>query len=437
MSHGVSPVTLKDVSAIVTAEPFKLPSAFRAGSILLVLIGLAVFVLQLMNAGNSAQAWATFHLNFVFWFTLAAASTCFSSALHICNAQWTRPIRRIFESASTFFLISPIILLVLFVFKGYNHLFVWAHEAIPGKANWLQPNFVYVRDLIGMCVLIYLGRKVVYFSIRKDLGAIRSGLTGLDKDKLARWSDKKYDCYVANWGSDSKAEIQQTDDLMGRWSPFVIIGYAVVVSLIAFDQMMSVDPHWYSTMFGGFIFMGAVYLAMAWCSMFVGLARTAHPLFAAKVERRTLHDLGKLLFGFGIFWAYLMWSQYLPIWYGNMPEETKFLLLRLRENPWHDFAWIVLGLCFIIPFLLGLSRDVKQTPHLLFCTGMIVACGIWLELYLLFMPSISPHVIPFDLSDVGISLGFLGAFVLSCACFLEKAPLMPFGDLYLSTSSGH
>src|SRR5262249_36924478 len=159
--------------------------------------------------------------------------------------------------------------------------------------------------------------------------------------------------------------------------------------------------------------MGAVYLAMAWNSMWVGLVRSSHPLFTLKVERRTLHDLGKLLFGFGIFWTYLFWSHYLPIWYGNMPEETQYIILRLREQPWHDVAWMVLAMCFIIPFLLGLSRDVKQTPPLLFCTGMIVACGLWLEHYLLFTPSLYPHEIPFNVTDIAVTLGFFGAFLLS------------------------
>ncbi|MFN8390931.1 MAG: hypothetical protein U0136_11640 [Bdellovibrionota bacterium] len=430
MSHGASPVTIHDVPAIVGAEPYKLPPIWRAMSVILIVFGLINFFGHLGTPEDAKQAWTAVHVNFSFWFSMAAASTCFSAVFQICNAQWARPIRRLFEASSTFFLFSPLFLIAFFVFRSYDYLFVWAHEPIPGKEAWLSPQFLYLRDLIGMLLLIFLGRRVVYFSVRQDIGAIRGGLTQIDKSKLARWSDKAYDSYVTGWGPDSIAELKKTKDSIGRLSPVVVIVYALVMSLIAFDQIMSVDPHWYSTMFGGFVFMTAVYLAVAWVSMLVGFSRGVHPLFCSKVERRTLHDLGKLLFGFGIMWTYLFWSQYLPMWYSNMPEETGYLILRLREQPWHDFAWVVLAMCFILPFLLGLSRDVKQTPPLLFCTGMIVACGLWMLHYILFVPSLYPKVIPFGITEIAVSLGFLGVYVLCCASFLSKVPLMPFGDLY-------
>jgi len=149
------------------------------------------------------------------------------------------------------------------------------------------------------------------------------------------------------------------------------------------------------------------------------------------IKRKTLHDLGKLLFGFGIFWAYLFWSHYLPIWYGNMPEETAFIILRLRVAPWRDLAWLVLGMCFIIPFMMGLSRDLKQVPVLLACTGIISSIGLWLMMYLLFAPTIYPDHIPVGMMDVAVGIGFVGLFALSAARYLERNPLIPFGDLYL------
>ncbi len=378
--------------------------------------------------GDTLHTWTSLQVNFLFWLCLAAASTCFSAALHICNAQWSRPIRRLFESGSNFFLITPVFLIILYL--GHHHMFIWAREPIPGKGSWLTSEFVYIRDILALVLLIYLARRVVFFGLRRDFLAIRGGLSGLPKDDVARWNDKHYDRYVAGAKGDALSEIQLTTDRMGRLSPVVIFFYALVISLIAWDQEMSVDPHWYSTMFGGFVFMGAVYLAMAWCSMTVGVARILHPLFRAKVTRATLHDLGKLLFGFGIFWAYLFWSHYLPIWYGNIPEETGWIVLRLRKEPWHSLAWFVLGSCFIVPFLLGLSRDVKQVPQLLFCTGVIVAIGLWTQHYLLFAPTIFPDHIPIGIIDIAITLGYMGIYILCAGSFLERVPLMPFGDLY-------
>lgn len=428
MSHGLSPVTIKDVPLIVSAKPFTIPTASKVVLGALVVLGVVGFGLE-VSKGTPQHAWVALHINFIYWLCIAAASTCFSSALHICNAQWVRPIRRLFEAGSSFFLISPLFLIILYM--GHHYMFSWAHQPVPGKGIWLTGQYLYTRDALAILILIYLGRHVVKLSIRRDILAIRGGLTGLSEGETARWRDKRYDCYVENSTNDAIGDIRKSHGLMGRFSPAVIIVYALAMSLVAFDQVMSVDPLWYSTMFGGFIFMGAVYLAMAWTSMIVGFSRSIHPLFTQKIERRTLHDLGKLLFGFGIFWAYLFWCHYLPIWYGNMPEETGWIILRLREQPWHDFAWIVLGLCFIIPFMLGLNRDLKQVPRLLFATGAIVAVGMWLQHYLLFVPTLSPTEIPLNFTDLSVTLGFFGIYMLSVAHFLERAPLMPFGDLYL------
>ena len=428
MSHGSFPVTIKDVPEIVSAKPMALSSGLKMLLGAFVVIGLAAFVLGLAG-GDPRKAWIALHVNFMFWLCLAAASSCFVAVFHICNAEWSRPIRRLFDSALPFFTVSPLVLVVLSF--GADHLFVWTHNPPPLKAFWLQSWFVYGRDVIALSLLVILARKAVGYSLRRDIGAIRSGLTGVAQGDVARWSSKEYDSYVEGWGADARSEIKRTDDRLGRLSPVLIMIYALSMSLVAFDQIMSVDPHWFSTMFGGFVFMGAVYVAVAMVCFRIVFARKLHPLFTAKIHRSTLHDVGKLLFGFGIFWAYLFWSHYLPIWYGNMPEETGWIITRLRAEPWHGFAWFVLATCFIVPFLLGLSRDVKQVPVLLFGTASIVLVGIWLQHYLLFVPSIYPNEIPLNLIDIGVCLGFAGAFFLSSFRFLEKVPLMPFGDFYI------
>jgi len=429
MAHAASSITKEDVARIVEAKPFALSWLGRTVLIVLIVVGVLAFVQELAG-GNAKHAWMSVHVNFIYWFCLAAAASCFSAVLHICNGQWARPIVRLFQSALPFFVWSPVIL--IFLYFGHGHLFIWAHEDIPGKEIWLSSGFVFVRDILGILLLTFLARKVVYGSLRRDIGVIRSGLTGLNDEQIERWQNKRYDRFVRGWAADAdpKVELEKTQSVIGRCSPAVVIIYAFIMTLISFDLLMSVDPHWYSTMFGGFYFMTAIYLAMAWCAIGVAFVRKHHPLFLSTIQRKTLHDLGKLLFGFGIFWAYLFWCHYLPIWYGNLPEETAYIIVRLREAPWHGVAWMVLGCCFIIPFLLGLSRDVKQMPMLLLATGTIVAIGGLLQQYLLFAPTLYPDTLPFALSDLAVTLGFMGAFLLSAASFLSKVPLIPFGDLY-------
>lgn len=428
MSHSDSPVSVDDVQQIVEAEPLRVSNTAKTVLWSFFAIGVGAFVVGLLSTDPSTAkaTWVSLQVNFTYWFMLAAASTCFAAVFHICNAQWARPIRRIFEASSQFFTFSVIPLFVLIF--GHTSIFKWATEEHTGKEFWLNPGFFYTRDIFAVLLLIWLGRRLVFLSVSKDIGAIRGGLTGA-KD-IERWKSKMYDKYVEDWSKDTKSELGRIESSMGMLSPVVVILYSLIMSLVAFDQIMSVDYHWYSTLFGVLFFMSGVYATMAFASMGVYFFRQLHPLFRVKVERRTLHDLGKLLFGFGIFWAYMFWSHYLPIWYGNIPEETGWIITRLREMPWQPFAWMVLTACFFVPFLLGLSRDVKQVPILLFATGSIVACGLWCQQYLLIAPTIFPTTIPLSLIDLGITLGFLGAYVLSCLRFLEQMPLMPFGDFY-------
>lgn len=418
-----SDFTLDDISDVVEAKPIKLPTWFLAMLVALVILGAAFFVYELL-AGDAKRAWMALQVNMMYWIAISAASSCFTAVFHICNAQWARPVRRIFESGIVFFSLTPLFLVAMYF--GHHYLFVWAHQHVPGKGPWLTSNFVFARDIILLCFLGFLARKVVRLSLSRDLSAVRDGRVKLTPDSSKRWNDDKL---LACCHKSCSTSVQESTHLLGRFSPAIVIFYALVMSFICWDQLMSVDPLWYSTLYGAYYFMTAVYGAVAFAAMGAGICATLSPVFYNKIKRKTLHDLGKLLFGFGIFWAYLFWSHYLPIWYGNMPEETAWIILRLREEPWRHLAWMILGMNFIVPFLLGLSRDLKQVPQLLFATGAIVSLGIWLQMYLLFAPTLYPDYIAIGLTDVAVGLALLSLYVIGCSKFFAKAPLMPFGDL--------
>lgn len=426
MSHGAQSISAEQIRSVVTAEPFEVNGQVKTILLAAVAVGIAGLVLGFL--GDARATWVSVQVNFLFWFAIAAASTGFSAVIHICNAEWARPVRRLYESSSVYLLYAFVPLVALWLIGG-THLFVWFHEKIDGKELWLTPAFVYGRGLFAVVFLGYLMRRVVHYTIRRDLGAIRSGLCGVDKKDAARWMDSSYDSYLTGWKEAPEKEVAAATSRIGRLSPTVVIFYAVLMTFIAFDQIMSVDPHWFSTLFGALYFMSAVYAASAFMAILVPFACAVNPIFRAMVKKSTLHDLGKLLFGFGIFWAYMFWSHYLPIWYGNIPEETGWVITRLREQPWQSFAWVTLSLSFIIPFLIGLSRDVKQIPLGLALTGVIVLVGMWLQFYLLFAPTLYPHEIPLGIKDLLITLGFFGVYSLGCISFLRRVPLVPVGDI--------
>jgi hypothetical protein len=434
MSQGSGKYTKEDIQKIVEAEPFKANGLLKICFIFFMIIGVLSFLQGIITGGESkTQSWMALHVNFLYWFGLAAASSGFAAVFHICNAQWARSIKRVFESAFPFLLISPIFIIILYF--GAHDLFEWARHPIHGKEKWLTPLFLYSRNFVLVCIMIWCFWVVLKSSLGMDLTAIRKGLVSLGKGSPAysRWMSDKYSCCESSM-VDTEKGIRAFYDKTSRFSPLCVIIYALAMSLVAFDLLMSVDPHWYSTLFGALYFMSSVYACMAFVSIVLIFLMNYHPLFRSAVKRNVLHDLGKLLFGFGIFWAYMFWSHYLPIWYGNMPEETGYIILRLREYPWRDLAWLILGMCFIIPFFLGLSRDLKQVPMLLSLTGLIVAVGLWLQYYLLFTPALYPQSIEINFKDIGVGLGFLGLFASGVIYYLERVPLIPFGDLLIDTS---
>lgn len=434
MSHGQEKYSKEDIQKIVNAEQFSVPKIVHTGLYLLIGVGILSFISEYIASDEGKKhAWAALHVNFMYWFGFSAAASGFAAAFHICNAQWVRPLRRIFEASFPFFVISPIFLLVMYF--GAEHIYVWAREPIPGKSGWLQAPFLYVRDFFAAYLLVWIISRVIKGSLSLDMISLKSGLLGSHgSENLKKWSDGVFTkcCGVACQNNQSAREtLQKVYDKMGFFSPICVMIFALSMSLLAFDILMSIDPYWYSTMFGGFYFMSSVYLAVAFVSISVSIALSRSELFRGAIKKKTLHDLGKLLFGFGIFWAYLFWSHYLPIWYGNMPEETAYIILRLREYPWRVVAWVILGMCFIVPFIMGISRDVKQIPILLSLTGVIVAIGLWMQYYLLFAPSLYPDRISINLHDVGVGLGFLGLYGICFIKYLSSVPLIPYGDLLI------
>jgi len=135
------------------------------------------------------------------------------------------------------------------------------------------------------------------------------------------------------------------------------------------------------------------------------------------------HDLGKLTFGFSLFWMSLLWSQYLVIWFGNLPEETEFLYLRLNEQPWSSITWLFIWLAFIIPFVILMNRRGKTNQIVSGIVGLLIVVGSFLHFFILVVPSLHPHHLYFGFTEILITLGFLGLFILSHDIGLKRVPI--------------
>jgi hypothetical protein len=378
-----------------------------------VLIGAATLTFGFTQL-SPERVWGSYYVSLLFFMGLAAGGVILAAIFQIVRATWSGGLRRIVEANVAFLPIAYLALLATWFGKEY--LFPWARAPRPGAEWWMQPDFVYARfAVLFLLLFVFMGR-FVFLSIRGDIGVLREEVKGDNRFK-ASFSN----LFASNWKGSSQ-EVPRIQNILSRRAPALIIFYASVYSLFAFEMVKAMDKMWVSSLFGAFMFVGNVYLSWATLSMFMSYYSHRDADFKKMVLPQQFWDVGKLTFGFCMVWGYFFISQFLPQWYGNLPEETQWLILRTREYPWKGFGYFVFGSCFVVPFIVLLSQDLKKTPRLLSAICLLIFVGLWTEKYILLMPHFYPHTIPFGFMDVGIFLGFLGLYGVAVQKFMATFP---------------
>ncbi len=375
------------------------------------LVGLGVVTFLIGIAGEHAQrAWQAYLVNWLFWSGLALSGLTFTALLQITKAEWAGQLRQLAEALGAFLPVSFFLLILLFV--GSEQLFPWILEPVPAKQVWLNKPFLIIRNLLGVSVLYGCGLALLHAALRAHGSLATQQTSGWLYSVIAAFSSQEK-------AKDTEAGTRTLTVL----SPIFIFLYAILFSLIAFDLVMSLEPHWLSTLFGLYFCIGNLYAGLGALAVIAVIARSSFGLPALFPPERA-HDLGKLIFGFCILWTYLFWCQYLTIWYGNLPEETGFLLVRLHKEPWTDISFVVLLLTFLTPFPLLLLQWVKRTPAVLAVVSLIIVVGMWLERYILVVPSIwHEHSLPLGWIELGVLVGFFALFTLAFLTFMRAFPL--------------
>jgi hypothetical protein len=349
---------------------------------------------------DSQEFFASYLTAFSFFLAIALGGIFFVMVQHLVRAGWSTTVRRTAENIGNNLLIMSVLFLPLLL--GVHDLFHWSHEdvratdhLIQAKAAYLNEPFFYIRALIYIVVWSGLGWWFLRTSRRQDES----------KDPLLSIK-------------------------MGRVSTFGLVLFALTLSFYALDWIMSIDAHWFSTMFGVYYFAGAVVafycfliLMMTW------LRSTGHARSSINVEH--YHDAGKLLFGHNVFWTYIAFSQFMLIWYANIPEETLFFLHRGG-----DWKWVSLLLPwghFAVPFVFLMSHNVKRKPWLVSigCVWLLAMC--YVDIYWLIQPNFHHHP-HFGVADVGSLLAVGGFFMFFLVHTMRQAPLIPVGDPRLKMS---
>ncbi|HEU5049907.1 MAG TPA: hypothetical protein VFU00_06245 [Gemmatimonadales bacterium] len=397
----------------------------------LAILGL-ILLLRSLSGADAVRAWQLFHVNWVYFTGLMFGGVAFAAAQKITNAKWSGLVVRFAEACIAFFPISLIGLVLIFT-VGYEPIFGRMHEELHGmqhsKAVWLSHGFMFGRLLVGVILLGWVGWRLVRADLLPDVYAARGTVGGGRRALFEKWS-RSYD--------ESEYTVAHHNVRIHRLAPIYALLYAIVMSVIAFDMIMALQPHWFSNLLGGFYFMGSFLGALMLLAL-LAMYGAGQLGIADLVSPKQRHDLGKLCFGFTVFWAYLMWAQFLVIWYGNMPEETGFVYARLWGHWLPIGRLVVIGL-FVVPFFGLLGVLPKKTRGTLALFAIVSLTALWLERYLLVLPSISPLPGPaFGVAELAPTFLMAGLFLLSYALFARTFPMVSprLAEITINRELGH
>lgn len=352
--------------------------------------------------------------NNVFFTGVSAIGTVFMAIQYVAYAGWSVLIKRINEALSAWLIPGLVIMVAVFLVSLINHdIFHWTlpgimekgnanYDAIiAGKSGFLNIPFYLIRMVLFLGLWAFFTKRLRDLSLAEDL----------------------------NGGTEYFHKSINVSAL------FLVI-YAVTSSIAAWDWVMSVDTHWFSTMFGWYVFASWWVSGIAAVTLCTILLKQAG--YLSFVKEGHLHDLGKFMFGFSIFWTYVWFSQFMLIWYANLPEESVYYNQRLGgfngQYTWMFFANLFIN--FVFPFLVLMTRDAKRQMIMLKIVSIAILVGHWSDFYLMLMPGTMKADNGFII-EIGVALIFLGSFLILMTKRLTQASLVPVHHPFLDESVHH
>jgi len=374
---------------------FTFTNKLRNITFALMAIGIIALVYGFMT--NPDRAWASLLQNNFYFNAIALCGLFFVTVQYISQAGWSAGFTRVPQAMMGFLKYGCAGLLLIFIF-GHHHLYHWTHselfnpqspeydKIIAGKAGFLNMPFFIIR------LVLY--------------GFIWAGFAWMiRKNSLQEDVDGGLDLYKKNF----------------RLSAVFMVLFGVTSSTSAWDLLMSIDVHWFSTLFGWYTFAGLFVSGLAMIALLVVYMQSQG--YYENVNENHLHDVGKFMFAFTIFWTYLWFSQFMLIWYANLPEEVVYFQFR-----WEHFKLLWIGnllINFLAPFLVLMSRDAKRQRQILVTAAVIIICGHWIDVFLMVFPGTIGSAAHIGLVEIGTGLGYLGAFLFVTFSELTKAALVP------------
>ena len=347
------------------------------------------------------RPYAALYVAAFFFMMIALGVLAFYAIQYASQAGWSPVLYRVME-AITYYLLPGALIVLLIAIIGDKHIFIWmdpevvAHdEIIQGKSSWLNKPWFIVRALIfigGWSLYRYFSRK---FSLAQDND-----------------SGNKY--FKLNF----------------RISAAFLVFFIYTESMMSWDWIMSVDPHWFSTLFGWYLLASMLVSGITVIALITIYLKSKGHLDV--VNDSHLHDLAKFMFGFSVFWTYLWFSQFMLIWYANIPEEVTYYITRIEDYTIPFFGMIIMN--FIFPFLVLINSDYKRIPWFIIMAGIVILIGHYVDVFNMIMPATVIDRWYFGLPEISALALFSGLFLLIVFYSLSKAPLLVKGNPYIKES---
>jgi len=350
------------------------------------------------------KPWAALYVAAFFFMMIALGTLAFYAINRAAQAGWSPALFRVMEGITAYLMPGAIIVFVILALSGmhFNHLFIWmdpevvAHDKlIQGKTGFLNTPF-------------FLARAAFY---------------------IAGWVTYRYFSRKFSLAQDQASDVSNHKKNF-RISAAFLVFYIVTESMMSWDWIMSIDPHWFSTLFGWYVFASMFVSGITTIALIAIYLKSKG--YLEKVNDSHIHDLGKFMFGISIFWTYLWFSQFMLIWYSNIPEEVTYFITRIEDYNLPFFGMLVMN--FIFPLLILMNSDYKRINYFIVMAGIVILLGHYMDVFNMIMPSAVGDQWFIGVPEIGGFLFFFGLFIFVVFKEISKAPLHAAGDPYMGES---
>ena len=355
------------------------------------------------------KPWAALYVACIFMMLISLGVLAFYAIQQVSQAGWSPVLFRVMQGITAYLPVGSVIFFIILVLTGlhFNHLFVWMNEGV-GEIGHENYDHLVANKLGYLNVPAWLIRAAIF-------------LIGWN---LYRYFSRK-NCLLQDEANDNLYYKKNF-----KMSAGFLVFFIVTESIMSWDWIMSVDPHWYSTLFGWYVFASFFVSGITVIALVTLYLKSRG--YLEYVNTSHIHDLAKFMFGISVFWTYLWFSQFMLIWYSNIPEEVTYFITRIEVYNLPFFAAVVMN--FVFPLLILINTDFKRITWVLVMAGVVILAGHYLDFFLMIMPATVGDQWFIGISEIASVLFFLGLFIYVVFTALTKAPLLPKRNPFIDES---